>query len=312
MEAFCVMRKVQFLPKVIAAAVCLILAIIISAPVFSVTLNRFFGGGIVEFGSAGSVEYIENRPIEGVLCHVIGCTSDNSSDSSMKKGSYYYLVSISGKSLKKGQAEEVVLLKTVSGSDSYEKLNNLFRDGSEMNYFSLSGVIEKSDSKEEKIVEEIANAQKLKDVTFINCSIDCTRQVSSYTTQFLLSLVFFAGFAIATVLSVQSVKRNRDVEDMEIRRALMQASKERKENDANANGADALFGDADRSFAMSNTQQQGAGQSPTEVAQQLEQQAAMQNQNYGYQANQNNFSQDDGFFGESGGSDNKYDGFFGS
>ena len=94
------MRKVQFLPKVIAAAVCLILAIIISAPVFSVTLNRFFGGGIVEFGSAGSVEYIENRPIEGVLCHVIGCTSDNSSDSSMKKGSYYYLVSISGKSLK--------------------------------------------------------------------------------------------------------------------------------------------------------------------------------------------------------------------
>ena len=74
------MRRSQVIPKVCAAAVFLIIAIIISAPVTSVFLNKIFGGGTVEFGSAGAAEYLENRLVEGGLEYIIGCASDNSDD----------------------------------------------------------------------------------------------------------------------------------------------------------------------------------------------------------------------------------------
>lgn len=307
------MRKSNLIPKICAAVVFLIVAIIISAPVTSVTMNRIFGGGIVEFSKAGSAEYLENRPVEGVLEYIIGCSSGESSDDfTLKNGSYYYLVSLRGRTLEKGKEEDVILLRTNSSSDSYEELNDLFRGKKNDYALAISGVIKKATANEEKIAEQISKDSKVKDVKYVSYCIDCSKPVSSYTARFFISLIFYAGCVVSVLLSVQTVKRNRDIDDMEHRRAIMQASRERQENDANANGADALFGDADRSFATENTQFQGEGQSPIEVAQNLEQQAAMQSQNNDYRANQNSFSQDDGFFGEKSEPDNKYDGFFGS
>jgi len=303
------MRKSQLIPKICAAVLLLIAAIIVSVPVASVALNKTFGGGVVEFGSAKSAEYLENRPVEGALCFVIGCKSDESSDD-FKNGTYYYLVSLSGKNVQKDNKGDVILIKTPSGSKSYEKLNTLFRDSRTENTFSMSGVIRKASSGEMDIAEQIAAEKKYNDVTFVEYCIDCSKPVSNFTARFMLSVILFIGAIVSVVLVVKTIKRNNDVDDMELRRALMRNSNQRKENEAKENGADGMFGDANRSYASENTQYQGAGQSPTEVARNLEQQAAMQNN--GYQNNQPASFSDDGFFGERKSSEDKYDGFFGS
>lgn len=303
------MRKTQLIPKIIAAVIFLIVAIIISAPVFSVSMNRIFGGGIVEFGTAESVEYIDYRPVEGVLSYIIGGIGDESGDDfTLKNGTYYYLVSISGKGLAKDKKGEVVLLKTLTNSDSYEELNEILRAKHAEESLRISGVVKKASENEEKIAEKICIDNNIKNAEYIGFCIDCTKPVSSYTARSLLSLIFYAGFIVSVLLSVQSLKRNRDIDNMEHRRAIMMSARDLKDNDPNANGADALFGDADRSFVSDNTQYQGAGQSPTEVVHDLEQQA----KNNAYVNNQNTFTKDDGFFGEQSNSEDKYDGFFGS
>ena len=308
------MRRSQLIPKICAAVVLLIAAVIISAPVLTVELNRAFGGGVVKFGEAKAAEFLDNRPVDGALCFIIGCQSDESSDD-FKNGTYYYLVPLDGKYFDKEDEADVILVKTPSGSKTYDKLNALLRDKKVENMFSISGVIKKTNSDEMEIAQQIAKAKKYKSANCIEYCIDCSKPVSSYTTRFLFSLVLYAGVVASVVLALQTVKRNRDIDDMELRRDMLRASNQRKENEAKENGADGLFGDADRSYVTENTQYQGSGQSPTEVAQSLQHQAAMQNNNYqnnSFQNNNHSFSDDDGFFGERKSSDDKYDGFFGS
>ena len=86
----------------------------------------------------------------------------------------------------------------------------------------------------------------------------------------------------------------------------MKAAGKVKSENGDSNDTDSMFGDSDRSYASAGTQQQGSGQSPVEVARELEQQPQFQN------AQQPQFSNDDGFFGQQNNSEDKYDGFFGS
>ena len=307
------MRKSQLIPKVCAAAAFLIIAIIISAPVMSVFLNKVFGGGVVEFGKAGSLEYLENRPVEGALVYIIGCANDDSSGDgfTLKNGTFYYLVSVTGSYPKNDNSENVILLKTLSNSDSYEELNKVYRmSGSAEQAIRISGVAKKASANETEIAEKLCQKNGMEEVTYINYCIDCTKPVSSYTARFLLSLIFYAGCIVSILLSFQAVKKNRDFDDMEHRREIMKAARDLKSGEGDSNSTDALFGDADRSYVTANTQYQGEGQSPVEVARDLEQQQSQNNQ---YQQTQQTFSNDDGFFGQqNNNSDNKYDGFFGS
>lgn len=313
------MRKSQLIPKICAAVIFLIIAIIISAPVSSVFLNKVFGGGIIEFGKAGALEYLENRPVEGALNYIIGCAGDDSSGEgfTLKNGTYYYLVSATGSYVKNDKSDNVILLKTLSSSDSYEEFNELYRKiGSAEQAIRISGVVKKSSENEKKIAEQIIKDNNIGEVTYIDYCVDCTKPVSSYTARFLISLIFYAGCVISILLSVQAVKKNRDFDDMEHRRAIMRAARDLKSGEADSNSTDAMFGDADRSYVSSNTQHQGEGQSPVEVARDLEQQSQNQNNQYQsngqYQTAQQTFGQDDGFFGQQNSSDDKYDGFFGS
>lgn len=296
------MRKSQTIPKICAAAIFLIIALIISAPVFSVTFNKVLGGGTLEFGTAGSVEYRENRPIEGELFYIIGCTSGDSesaSDFTLKNGSYYYLVTTKGKTPSKDGANEVVLVKTLSNKESYENLNNLWRNSSKgdaKESFLLSGVVKKGFSDEEKIAEEIIKNSSVGDVTYIDYVIDCTTPVSAFINRFLLSLIFYAGFVVSLMIVIQAFKRNRNIDDIEHHRAITQAVQDVKSGNNNPDGTDAMFGDSDRSFAADNTQYQGQSQQAAVSYQGGTQYQGEQQ----YQGSQNNRSDDD------------YDGFFGS
>ncbi len=305
------MRRSQVIPKVCAAAVFLIIAIIISAPVTSVFLNKIFGGGTVEFGSAGAAEYLENRPVEGVLEYIIGCASDNSDDDSftLKSSAYYYLVSADGMTVKNDKSQNVLLLKTLGSSNSYEELNEKYRNGAgSENNIVISGVTKKASESEMQLAKEICAEKNLGEVTCIEYYVDCTKPVSSFTARFLLSLIFYAGCIISILLSVQAVKKNRDFDYMEHRREIMKAAGKVKSENGDSNDTDSMFGDADRSYVSAGTQQQGSGQSPAEVARELEQQSQFQNA----QQQQPGFSNDDGFFGQQNNSEDKYDGFFGS
>ena len=314
------MRKSQLIPKVCAAVVFLIIAIIISAPVASVFLNKVFGGGVVEFGKAGSLEYLQNRPVEGALVYIIGCANGDSSGDgfTLKNGTFYYLVSVTGSYPKNDKSENVILLKTLSNSDSYEELNKVYRlSGSDEQPIRISGVVKKASANETEIAEQLCQKNGMEQVTYINYCIDCTNPVSSYTARFLISLIFYAGCIISVMLSFQAVKKNRDFDDMEHRREIMKAARDLKSGEGDSNSTDALFGDADRSYVTANTHYQGEGQSPVEVARDLEKQQMQNNQYQGnaqqYQQTQQTFSNDDGFFGQqNNNSDNKYDGFFGS
>ena len=319
------MRKSQLIPKICAAVVFLIIAVIISAPVTSVFLNKVFGGGIIEFGKADSLQYLNNRPVEGALSYIIGCTSDDSGSDglTLKSGTYYYLVSVRGSYLKNDKSEKVILLKTLGNSDSYEELNKMYRQSeSGGQAIRISGVTKKASDNEMEIAQKLCEKNDIGEVTVVEYCIDCTKPVASFTARFLISLIFYAGCIVSILLSFQAVKKNRDFDDMEHRREIMKAARDRKTAEGDSNSPDAMFGDADRSYVSSNTQYQGEGQSPVEVARDLEQQSQNQNNQYSnnqYQGGgqyqpvqQQNFSQDDGFFGQQNNSDNKYDGFFGS
>ena len=309
------MRQSRLIPKVCAAAVFLIIAVIISAPVTSVVLNRIFGGGVVEFGTASAAEYLNNRPVQGNLSYIIGVTSDSSGDDgfTLKKGTYYYLVSVTGTNVKNESSEKVLMLRAPGNSNSYEDLNGLIRKGSSSEgALLISGVAKKASQNEKTIAEQLCKDNNLEEVTYIDYCVDCTRSVSSFTARFLLSLIFYAGFVISLLLSIQAVKKNRAFDDMEHRRAILQAQKDLKAASNDSNNTDAMFGDADRSYASSNTQRQGEGQSPTEIAQSLEQQSQYQNNQYQGAQQPQQFGSDDGFFGQQNNSDDKYGGFFGS
>lgn len=303
------MRRSQVIPKICAAAVFLIIAIVISAPVASVFLNKIFGGGTVEFGSAGAAEYLQNRPVEGVLGYIIGCASDNGDDDSftLKSSAYYYLVPVDGINVKNDKSQNVLLLKTLGNSKSYEELNEKYRSGAGSdNNIVISGVAKKVSENERQLENKICEENNLSEVTCIEYYVDCTKPVSSFTARFLLSLIFYAGCIISILLSVQAVKKNRDFDYMEHRREIMKAAGKVKSENGDSNDTDSMFGDSDRSYASAGTQQQGSGQSPVEVARELEQQPQFQN------AQQPQFSNDDGFFGQQNNSEDKYDGFFGS
>ena len=303
------MRRSQVIPKICAAAVFLIIAIVISAPVASVFLNKIFGGGTVEFGGAGVAEYLQNRPVEGVLGYIIGCASDNGDDDSftLKSSAYYYLVPVDGINVKNDKSQNVLLLKTLGNSKSYEELNEKYRSGAGSdNNIVISGVAKKVSENERQLENKICEENNLSEVTCIEYYVDCTKPVSSFTARFLLSLIFYAGCIISILLSVQAVKKNRDFDYMEHRREIMKAAGKVKSENGDSNDTDSMFGDSDRSYASAGTQQQGSGQSPVEVARELEQQPQFQN------AQQPQFSNDDGFFGQQNNSEDKYDGFFGS
>ena len=94
------MSKSGFVPKIIAAVIFLVVALIISIPVFSVTFNRFLGGGIIDFNNAEVLKMWADRPIEGQVNNIVGCIgeslgeADTTTTSSFQKGSYYYLVQL--------------------------------------------------------------------------------------------------------------------------------------------------------------------------------------------------------------------------
>ena len=249
------MKKSQIIPKICVAAILLIAALVISAPVASVSLNKFFGGGTVEYGAAGSVEFREGRPIEGDLYYVIGCIgdeSDGNSDFTLKNGSYYYLVTTNGKALGTQEKNEVVLLKTSVSSDSYESLNNIWREsekGEAQTPFKLSGVIKKATAQDKTNVEKICSNLNLSSVTYVDMLIDCSKPVSGYVTMFLISLAFYAAFFVSLSIVIQSFNRNRNIDNIEHQRAITQAAQEVKAANSNPEGSsDAMFGDTERSF----------------------------------------------------------------
>lgn len=307
------MRKTQFLPKVCAAVVLLAVSIIILVPVLPVTLNRLFAGGIIDYGSAQATQYVENRPIDGPLVKIYGCLGV---DGDVFEN--YYLATVNGQIYNKEKNNVFVLIKARGGTDISEQLNQFYRHNDGI-AFSLSGVIRESNEEDKNAAEELLKQAKKKDAECIDYYIDCNKPISSYTTRTIFGLLLLAGAVFAGMLSWKAIKRNRDVDDMEYRRAMMLAEKERREKQGSADSADAIFGDADRSYVQENTQHQGSGmgQSPAEVARSLEQQS--KENNYRPAQNQNKTYDDDGFFSSSANSafqnantPSGSDGFYGS
>ena len=125
----------------------------------------------------------------------------------------------------------------------------------------ISGVAKKASENERQLANKICAENNLGEVTCIEYYVDCTKPVSSFTARFLLSLIFYAGCIISILLSVQAVKKNRDFDYMEHRRAIMKAAGKIKSEEGSSNDTDSMFGDSDRSYASAGTQQQGGGQS---------------------------------------------------
>ncbi len=323
------MKKSQTLPKIVAAVVLLVLAIVFSGSAWTVGMARLMGGGVMNFTEAGFPAYRNNRPAEGSMKYIIGCSGGSSSDNSdftIKNGYYYYLVTLGGKEPIQDSKNDVLLLKAQSGSEACDQLNDLWRKSAKdenYDYLRISGITKKATKEEEEIFEEISKTKKDINASFIGYSIDCTKPVSWYTKRFFLSFTVDIAFIFSLWLVIQAFKKNRNLDEIEHERAVFQAAQKFKSGNANPDGSDAMFGDTEREYSAEQyqggtssnkqygqqTQYQGGTSSNQQYGQQTQYQGGtFNNQPYGQSRYQDD-SQDDGFYGGNR-NNNNYDGFY--
>ncbi len=303
------MKKSNVVPKIAVFAVFLIVAIIISAPVFSVMFNRILGGGTLNFNEVTAVEFRTNRPIEGELYNIIGCAENDSgedSDFTLKNGAYYYLVTVGGNPIDKDNPQKLVLVKCPGSSDNYELFNNLWRassKGDAAEAVELSGVLKKNTSAEESVSSKLRESTNIGDLEITEYYIDTAKSVSSISARFYISLIFYACAAVALVLVVQGFKKNRDIDNIEHERSIYRIAQERKSGNKNDDGTDAMFGDSERLLDERPQNQGEAYSAPSRPTQPQDQ----------FQGSAQDDRFDDGFFTSSSSNDsgNEYDGFFG-
>ncbi len=283
------MRKSQVLPKICAFVLFLVIAVIISAPVSSVMFNKILGGGTLDFNEVNPVDLRDNRPIEGNLYYIAGCTGSDGDDSgfTLKKGDYYYLVFIGGKSFDKDNPAKLIVIETSGSSDIYETFNNLWREsanGASHDGIKISGVVRSNSSAEESAIEKIKENTDLGDIEAVTYYIDCKKPVSQMSTRFYISLIFYAGTIISLLLVIQAVKKNRRI------------AQEMKSGNKNDDGTDAMFGDSERDLDEM-PQRQGQSYEPSFRDSQY--------QSGGYDSGA------DMYTGSQNQSEDEYDGFFG-
>lgn len=284
------MKKSAVVPKFVVAAVLLIIAIIISVPCAAVTLNRLFGGGILDFNSVKSAELIANRPIEGGLYLVSGCVGENlgqsdSDSATLKKGSYYYLVPLGGKEVKDGTTQ-LILVKTVGNSDVYSNFNDLWRASSgkdsAVDEVELSGVVKPIPVGADEVLEVFCKNNGLGDYQLSAMMIDCTNSVSSICTRFYISLVFYVCFVIALLLAISSVKRNMNIDDIEHRRAITQTVQDIRSGANEPDSSGEMYGDSSAEYQTYGSQQQGGYSAEQQSVQYQGQQHSSENQQSDY------------------------------
>lgn len=293
------MRKSGFIPKIVTAAIFLIVAVIISAPTFSVVFNRFLGGGIMDFNNAEVLKMWSNRPIEGQLYSILGCIGESLDESSgeasgIQKGSYYYLVPVGNSD--EEEATQVMLVVTEASSQPYEQFNNLWRElssssGSEdiaVAGVELSGVIKENPEEAQACVDSFCKENGITNFELVPYMIDCTSSVTSICTRFYISLIFYAGFIISLYIIIRTIKKNKDYDYTQHRRAVTQSMQDVRSGANEPDNSDAMFGDSGNQYPSQQTAPQYQSQQGAQ-AQQWNQPQSSSNQPRSYD--------DDGFFG---------------
>lgn len=234
------MKRSSVIPKGVVGALFLIVAIIISFPCAGVFFNKTLGGGIFDLGDTIEGELRSNLPMEGDLSSIAACIGDQYSDSTgtLTKDSYYYLIPFDGK---------LMLLKTVSGTDAYEDVANLWRalsraDGTDETSVFVSGIIKKNSSSATEIYEQFSADNNLSE-ELIPYTLDCTKTVSQICVRFYISLIFYAGFAVCLYMVIHAIRKNNERDYTEHRRAMVQAVQDAKSGSGDDSNDDAMFGD---------------------------------------------------------------------
>ena len=255
------MRKALVIPKAAAALVCLIVALVISAPVLGVVSNKFFGGGTLDFNTEAYSEYRENRPVGGVIYNVLGAeAADN--DGALSNGSYYYLVPLKGQAIdNKNKIDTLVLVKTVNGSPGYVALNDVFRasssNGGSGDGYELSGVLKAITSDEKAVAEALKAKTPYGNLKLSEYTLDITVPVKSMIVRFLISLIFAALTVFAVILTIQAINKNADIDKIEDERMAYRMEQERKSGNKNEDGSDKMFGDSDASYGVTPRKEGG-------------------------------------------------------
>ena len=258
------MKKALVIPKIVAAAVCLIVSLIIALPVLPVMSNRMFGGGTMDFNTAQYSEYRVNRPVGGSIYYVLGASEGiTESGGALSNGNYYYLVPVSGKAIdNKNKVDTLVLVKAVNGSKIYESLNDIYRSsasGNDETGFEITGVLKKADDDEVETAETLRAATSYKDLVISQYTLDLTKNVKGMTARFAVSLIFFALCIGCIVLVFQAINKNAQLEEIEDKRMAFRIEQEKKSGNKNDDGSDKMYGNSDASYGTTPRKDDGSG-----------------------------------------------------
>ena len=320
------MQKSGVIVKICITAVFLLAALVISIP----TLGTVFGmiGGTADFAAIKDFELKENKSVEGVVSYVIDYKSaDNSSGFSAT--SYYYLVNLGGKQFDKEEAKHyTVFIKAKGSSDAYNELNALLKTPGEVKF---TGIAKKTDKDLKKMFDDIIETKGLdsKTVLMCDCYIDITTAPKAVLSRFLISLIFYAGFIITLILTINTFKRNREVDYIYHERAMTKAVADVRSGANQPDGSDEMFGDRGTEFVQggktapltpaasypaSQPRQDDSDYYQGRQEQYEDDQNFYQGQQNFYQGQQNQYPEEQNFYqGQQFGGQNNYDddGFFG-
>ena len=271
------MRRALVIPKVAAAAICLIIAVVLSFPVMSVMSNRLFGGGMLDFAAATTKEYGANKPVDGMVHYIIGASSGDSSGEGASKGSYYYVAPVGGSFIDaKNKVDTGVLIKAEDGSKVYKELNEVYRqssNGYSESGYSMSGVMKKISEDEWDLCDDIISDSKHPNLQVADYVLDLTTPVSTISARFFISLVFYVLTVFGISLVISAVNKNAKIEFIEDERMAYKMEQDRKSGNTNDDGTDKMFGDSDASFGVKpgsgaggykpTFQSQGGGEEPS-------------------------------------------------
>lgn len=254
------MRRSSIAPKCVVGALFLIVSIIISFPCAGVFFNRTLGGGIFDINEVRESELRKNLPIEGDLFSVTAHYGDGYIESSgiFSADNYYYLIPFG--------ENKLMLMKTASGTDIYQDVSNLLRassssDSSSANSLFVSGVIKKNTAGAEEYYKQFSENNGLSEYELVPYTLDCSKTISQYCTRFLISLIFYAGFAICVYMVIRAINKNNEADYTEHRRAMVQAVQNAKSgtNEDESYGDGGMFGDSSQTKNAPQTEYQFKG-----------------------------------------------------
>ena len=290
------MQKSGVIVKICITAVFLLIAIVISFPTFGSVFGMI--GGALDFSAAEDIDLKENKTVDGTITYIIDYSSADNSGS-FSTSSYYYLVNLGGKKFNKEETKHyTTFIKAKGSSDAYNELNALLKSEGE---FKFSGIVKKADKNVEKMFDDIIEAKGLSDknVIMCDCYIDITTAPKAILSRFLISLIFYAGFIFTLILTINTFKRNREVDYMYHERAMTKAVADVRSGANQPDGSDEMFGDRGTEFV------QGGKTAPlTPAASYPASRPRQDDQDY-YQERQNRYEDDQGYYQ---GQSNQYQG----